>query len=375
MTYSINAYLVDKFEERLKKFTNKFNKYGEGAIEYTKSDEYYDEKSKSNKVDITVSGQYCIKGYRLIATLDFDEASQQNLIRKANQDYIVPEKYRTSTACDHCHTNAKRIHTVLLQNEDNGEYIQVGRTCVKDYLNCDISHYACYLACMEDIEDMSEEFIHIVGSKHYYNVEALLALTIKDVAYLGYVSKDIAYYQGIDSTFDNVMTEYRKLSDMDIEKKSIEYAEKIKEIVEVINSMDDTTSDYIYNLKILLSKKVVEYKNIAILISAVACYNKEMKKREATKKESETIKSEYIGNVGDKVSYEDIRAEVVGRYDTQYGVNVIYRFMINGNILIWKTTTGFIDCNLPVSIRGTIKAHNDFRGVKQTELTRCRVVQ
>ena len=155
---------------------------------------------------------------------------------------------------------------------------------------------------------------------------------------------------------------------------NFEYAEKIKEIVEVINSMDDTTSDYIYNLKILLSKKVVEYKNIAILISAFAGYNKEMKKREAVKKESETIKSEYVGNVGDKVSYDGIRAEVVGRYDTQYGVNVIYRFVIDGNILIWRTT-GFINCNLPVSIRGTIKAHNDFRGVKQTELTRCRVVQ
>ena len=283
MTYSINAYLVDKFEERLKKFTNKFNKYGEGAIEYTKSDEYYDEKSKSNKVDITVSGQYCIKGYRLIATLDFDEDSQQNLIRKADQNYVIPEKYRKSTACDHCKTNARRTHTVLLQNEDTGEYIQVGRTCVKDYLNCDISHYACYLACMEDIDEMSNEFIHIDGSSKYFNVNALLAITIDDVNFRGYVSKDKAYMDGIDSTFDNVMTEYRKLSDMDIEKKSIEYAEKIKEIVEAINSMDDTTSDYIYNLKILLSKKVVEYKNIAILISAVACYNKEMKKRDEGK--------------------------------------------------------------------------------------------
>lgn len=45
----------------------------------------------------------------------------------------------------------------------------------------------------------------------------------------------------------------------------------------------------------------------------------------------------------------------------------------DGNILIWKTGKWFGDDFDVTTITGTVKAHNEFRGVKQTELTRCKL--
>ena len=46
----------------------------------------------------------------------------------------------------------------------------------------------------------------------------------------------------------------------------------------------------------------------------------------------------------------------------------------NGNVYTWKTSGGiYCDESIDeVELKGTVKAHNEYRGVKQTELTRCK---
>jgi len=52
----------------------------------------------------------------------------------------------------------------------------------------------------------------------------------------------------------------------------------------------------------------------------------------------------------------------------------LYEFTTeDGNILIWKTSKWLDDEKEFKTVSGTVKAHNEFRGVKQTELTRCKV--
>ena len=45
----------------------------------------------------------------------------------------------------------------------------------------------------------------------------------------------------------------------------------------------------------------------------------------------------------------------------------------DGNVYTWKTGKYIDDTVDEMSITGTVKAHTEFRGIKQTELTRCRV--
>lgn len=83
--------------------------------------------------------------------------------------------------------------------------------------------------------------------------------------------------------------------------------------------------------------------------------------------------SEYIGKEGDKLELE-VTHKHTGSYDTFYGTTYIHSFEdADGNILVWKTSAygGFEKDQL--KIKGTVKEHSEYRGVKQTVLTRCRV--
>lgn len=83
--------------------------------------------------------------------------------------------------------------------------------------------------------------------------------------------------------------------------------------------------------------------------------------------------SEHIGKVGDKVDMEVTHTRT-GYYDTQFGTTWVHNFKdAAGNILIWKTSAcaGFEKDNL--RIKGTIKAHDEYNGIKQTVLTRCKI--
>ena len=95
--------------------------------------------------------------------------------------------------------------------------------------------------------------------------------------------------------------------------------------------------------------------------------------RETMKAKLPKPASEHIGQIGDKVDMEVTHIRT-GYYDTQFGTTWVHNFKdAAGNILIWKTSacSGFEKDTL--RIKGTIKAHDEYNGIKQTVLTRCKI--
>lgn len=101
-------------------------------------------------------------------------------------------------------------------------------------------------------------------------------------------------------------------------------------------------------------------------------------------KEEKTI-SNYVGNVGDKVELE-VTLEKVRSWDVPsyagYGMTtkVLYVFRdVFGNILVWATT-GFgvnaeeVQAGDKAILKGTVSAHTEYDGEKQTTLKRCKVL-
>jgi hypothetical protein len=86
--------------------------------------------------------------------------------------------------------------------------------------------------------------------------------------------------------------------------------------------------------------------------------------------------SEYVGEIGDKLTNIAAVYKSAHGYSDAYGYKYIYTFDINGNTLIWITTTSLtIPTNIPILLSGTIKTHKMYRGQKQTYLTRCSIKQ
>lgn len=57
--------------------------------------------------------------------------------------------------------------------------------------------------------------------------------------------------------------------------------------------------------------------------------------------------------------------------------NYIYTFTDeSGNVFIWKTTAIIWEkTGSKIKLKGTIKAHGEFRNIKQTELMRCKITK
>ncbi len=90
--------------------------------------------------------------------------------------------------------------------------------------------------------------------------------------------------------------------------------------------------------------------------------------------------SSYVGKIGDKIEVK-ARLTKCHSYDSTFNHHTVTTF-INiftdeaGNVYVWKSTA-FFDAGLDdvVTLKGTVKDHSTYNGIKQTILTRCKVTK
>jgi hypothetical protein len=86
------------------------------------------------------------------------------------------------------------------------------------------------------------------------------------------------------------------------------------------------------------------------------------------------VESNHVGLIKQRLVIPE--AEVVGvKYiPTDFGETTMYRFLdASGNVLVWfaSNNTG-LEMGRKYALRGTVKKHDEYKGVRQTYLTRCR---
>lgn len=83
---------------------------------------------------------------------------------------------------------------------------------------------------------------------------------------------------------------------------------------------------------------------------------------------------ERIGQVGQRVDLEIAKCKVVTGWYNEFGITYVYKLVTADNhVCTWKTSKG-IDVDRVKKIRATVKGHSEYKGTKQTELTRCSVI-
>ena len=88
--------------------------------------------------------------------------------------------------------------------------------------------------------------------------------------------------------------------------------------------------------------------------------------------------SDYIAQVGDKVDMI-VTFESEHSYETHYTyygeLHTIYKFKdSDGNVLVWNTSAYLeLEEGKQYTLKGKVKEHSEYKGEKQTVLTRCKV--
>lgn len=310
--------------------------------------------------------------------------------------FIVPSKYffGNPCTCDYCKTNRKRNKTYLVCNQETGEWKQLGKECLKLFVTgIDVDAIATFESFIKEAEDMANP-----GDEFFYNrrfkfvkVADALALAVALYCDMGYVAtrdavgdandfcnknivqRKLSRLYGYDSDFLNITNSARAEIDKININTDVPIAKiAVKIVLKSVKELPDDT--YYNNLKVIVSNEYIPLNKLGLLVSipkAIDRYEEEKKRQE--EKERLAAESNYLGSVGEKVSIRFVSGREVACCETQFGLFHIYEFKdANGNVIVWKSSSSK---DIPESgvVTGTVKAHEEYNGIRQTVILRAKI--
>jgi len=315
-------------------------------------------------------------GWEFIATLQHLPTGE-NIIRSITNEYEIPFEYRTSgSACEHCNVKRYRKDTYVVRHDATEEAKQVGSSCIKDFLGGNspdnIMQRASFIGeLLSFMEGSERETSHSVSEGIFYIVN-FLAQTAAVIREHGWFSKAKASETGGKSTASRVEDNYKppfsgfQFSNVLPEDKVL--AQEAADWAENLSDEEVESSDYLYNIRAIARSGMVGWRTVGFAASIISAYLK-------TKPEPAVQESNFVGALKQRTIF-DLFVKKVSGFSSMYGYTNKYLFQdLNGNILVWLTSTNQdLQEGKRYSIKGTIKSHKEFKGVRETEINRCEVM-
>jgi hypothetical protein len=346
------------------------------SVRYTYRDARTDETLTLPCVNVRISGQVpTINGWSLIARIEHLDVG--NLVSKAPSAYTreLPEHFRTcAPTCDHCKQNRARNDTFVLENSQ-GVTCRVGRNCLADFVrSADIASAVNMFGLISKVQSMilgeCDEDHYFSGGRHSGYASTLVYLTkvVCAMRLHGWCSRKESNNTGMLATADRIADiAMSQTTDMDAQE-----AELVYDWAQDLCSREQV-SDYISNLRTACAQGYVDSRSKGLVASAVQAYRNELAFN-AAQEAKRGNPSKHVGMVGDKLTFNATVTRCIQK-DGMYGMTTIIAMLDDvGNEYTWFAS-GCHEYKVSqvVKCKGTVKAHNDYQGTKQTILTRCKL--
>ena len=391
MKYEIYVEYMNELRKKIKSIRNKCAKYGcdfhyeeiEEVIRPVVSES--GERMSAVFVVVDVDGIAKVNDWEFIARIE--HTASGNIIYKALHDVEIPERYYTcSPYCEHCNSIRHRVDTYLVRNVITNEIKQVGKSCLQEFTSGMSASFAAYLASVRELFQTAQSRNIPLNAKRVYSIDTSLALqcAVEVVRIFGYIpvteSQTTTTKERLIHWF-NVYThrndDRQILSSMkrnQFNPESVEIVDMAGKVKDCILSCTDN-SEYMHNLKVILNMPYIGYQHFGLIASAIPTYYRMIAKMSDVNNSSP---SEYVGNIGDKISIQIDDISCITSWDTCYdGYHTVTTYLYkildeDSNEFIWKTSKN-LNLDTCAAIAGTVQKHAEYNGVKQTWLTRCKV--
>lgn len=380
-TYTIPAIVKDELQKKLEKLSKKANAYG-NHLTWSFGDEFVatrnvyktDSETKTQvwvgeqkvfATEVTIDSDIIKKdGYTVVAQIEA-VGYEQNIVKMFDDSTPELAWYTMPLFCEHCGTRRVKRFSFIVRDE-SGRCKQVGKTCLKDYCGIDPKIIAMSQQLTDEIlNDYDIDEYDFSGSGEYgYEVVRMIAEAYDIIKEHGYVKSDENH-----STKSRLMYETRT----DPSEEAMKFAEQMQD--ELSKTDFNELSSFLCNVKNLIAAKYCRMNAFGYIAYAPVAFKNLMKKREQEQNREEAkVMSEYVGNIGERITAEVKDVKLVTSWETVYGWTHLYKFTTpENNTLVWFASK-CIDENV-TKIAGTIKDHKEYDGEKQTVLTRCKVVE
>jgi hypothetical protein len=330
--------------------------------------------------DVTLTGQpprYA--GWRFVATVDAVDGGSilrypPGAVPTIANDQVTPGE------CDHCHTVRARRSTVLVLHEDTGEVLQVGRSCLKDFLGHSV--VPVFLTVDDVRADLGRG---LTRTPTTWDTRSVVAYAWAVVEAVGWIPAS-ASETGRTPTRDLVRLALSggRGSGQLLGVLAPHLGDARRQAPQIIDALMTGLpgeSGYEANLTAVLRGESVDVRHLGLAVSAIPAHQRllaDEATQQARQEAAATV--EYVGVVGDKVTLTGtVRTALRVDGFTYHSPDNMMLILDCGTAVAKMVTAASwayqIKVGNPLTVTGTVKAHAEWNGVNQTVLVRPKNVE
>lgn len=321
-------------------------------------------------------------------------------------------KYLKDCQCDECHKSIGRNKYLVFSKvgkpvESRDDLVVLGTSCAKNYFPFDVVNYignteAFYEELFDECDDSMGFGFH---NSNYINIKRLFH-------YVGIVTEDFRIYEKDNGTRTKVelLIKGKRERDAVYYEPRIKWEDMVDWLTEAYGNWDNLRGEFEINVHGVMFEPqykegdpVTIRQDINMKYLGIACYafvgakkaHDEKLAEEARRKAYlDSINDSYFGEIGAKFEKELV-FEKSFAYQNDFGYygGTTYILLFRddeGHVFKWSTSNGCYKswssisgndgyCDYEIGkkylIKGSIKDHAEYKGVKQTVITRCKVLK
>lgn len=338
-----------------------------------------------------------LKGWEFIATIDPGEGDLGEMfLVNVVPGKRIPDRFKDRgqidpRSCEHCGKRRYRKKSFILEKPLTGGSIQVGSSCIKDFLGHRspqaIAAYLQWLAEPVD-EDLEREGGGGWGHQlYFFDTRTFLAWTARMIEEFGWLSRSKARESDLEATANAV---YRLIYPPSKPQQEVEQANFKALVTDADWELADRAlewspalwapdanghvSDYGQNMEVALSVPKTSYRTAGYVASLIPAYKRAVEE-ELKSRFDKRGESEHIGVVGEVVELPAMTLVSREVIENDWGTTKLLKFKTDdGNEVVWWYS-GHDTYVEGVRYGGSakVKKHGSFRGVKDTTIQRANL--
>lgn len=337
--------------------------------------------------------------------VDFVDGDENSKVFKVDNPEIF--KFLDKCECDECHKAIGRNKYIIFSKaseiKSRSDLYVLGTTCARNYFPFDVESYLGFLADVE--EGVMGEFDEYCGfSSHSGNYVPMSEL----YNVVGFVTQDFNVYKKSDDEYPtridvaNILFD-NKAKGIRYTAPKVEWADMEEWLKGAYGEVKDEFTSNIHAVMFeqqtesnpeLKLREDVNYKYLGLacyaFVGAKRWHDRELEKEAKAKMYKDSVADEWFGEVGAKFEKELMFEKIIG-FENDYGYTYFLFFRDEeGHVYKWSSSKGTYQtwcknngregyCEYEIGkkylLKGSIKAHDEYKGIKQTVITRCKVLK
>ena len=385
--YEIPEDNMEALFTKLNKLNKKAKRFGLPETTVKETGERFETRKKNREeytirfieIEVNFGAIPVLDGWSFIARIDHDGVIGNTVA--VVPGLFLPEQYRNAESnCEHCGHKRNRKRTYICEHTD-GRFIQVGSTCLKDFIGKLSPDYVLTCASIYfDADGMINELREPREERatRYFNLRHFLAESVKVIKRDGWLSVSKAresYNEHAVPTVTYILNDLFPERGYTPDEPTADDWATADKVIDWAKTMDENNkSDYAFNCAKIARAGLLKSDHFALIASLVASYNRAMGK--ATERELAARIRETSTHYGEIKKRYDMTLTVLSVQEmppTQWGVSYLVKFTDGTNLFSWfASDTPDMEVGETVSVRATVKAHREYKGVEETQLTRVQ---